>query len=188
MRVLSGPALAALQGKSVPLAILVEMSLSTQLNLNTSSLDLTYGGSIYYGTKGLGTIDVVPETPAEVRPLKFTMSGVPSTQIALALTEPVQGKLVTIKLAVFDPATYAILDVRTRWAGRLDVMTINDGGTTATLEVNAEHAGVDLSRPGSSLYTDTEQQRLYPGDTSFQFLSDQVEQRIVWPSALYGRQ
>lgn len=188
MRTLSAPALAALQSRSLPLAVLVEMALSSPLNLNTASLDLTLSGTTYYGTKGLGAIEAVQETPAEVRQLRFTLSGVPSTSIALVLTEPVQGKLVTIKLAIFDPITYQVLDVRTRWAGRLDVMTIDDGGSTGTVTVTAEHAGIDLTRPGNSLYTDSEQQRLSPGDFSFQFLNDQVEQRVVWPSAQWGRQ
>jgi hypothetical protein len=188
MRVLPSAALAALQGRSLPLAVLVEMALSSPLNLNTASLDLTLNGTTYYGTKGLGSIDPIPETPAEVRALKFTLSGVPVTSIALALTEPVQGKLVTIKLAIFDPATYQVLDVRTRWAGRLDVFTLDDGGATGTLTVTAEHAGIDLTRPGNLLYTDASQQSLVPGDYALQFLNDQVEQRIVWPSASWGKQ
>lgn len=188
MRTLSAPALAALQGRALPLAVLVEMALSTPLNLNTSGLDLTLNGTTYYGTKGLGKIEPVRETPAEVGAIKFTLSGVPSTSIALVLTEPVQGKLVNIKLAIFDVATNQVLDVRTRWSGRLDVMTIDDGGSTGVLTVTAEHAGIDLTRPGNSFYTDAEQQRLNPGDLAFQFLNDQVEQRIVWPSANWGRQ
>lgn len=187
MRTLSAPALAALQGRSLPLAILVEMALSSPLNLNTTSLDLSVSGTTYFGTKGLGSIEAIQETPAEVRQLAFTLSGVPSTRVALVLTEPVQGKLVTIKLGIFDPSTYRLLDVRTRWAGRLDVMTIDDGGATSTVKVTAEHAGIDLSRPGNSLYTDAEQQRLHAGDFAFQFLNDQVEQRIVWPSASFLR-
>lgn len=188
MRVLSSSALAALQGRVLPLALLTEMALSSPLNLNTASLDLTVNGTTYYGTKGLGTIDPIPETPVEVRSLKLTLSGVPSTSIALALTEQVQGKALTIKLAIFDLATYQVLDVRTRWAGRLDVFTIDDGGSSSTLSVSAEHAGIDLTRPGNLLYTDAAQQTLVPGDYVFQFLNDQVEQRIVWPAASWGRQ
>ena len=188
MRTLSAAEITALQSSNVPLAVLVEMALSTPLNLNTSSLDLTIGGTTYYGTRGLGTIDAVQETPAEVKQLRFTMSGVPTASIALALTEPVQGKLVTLKLAIFDPVTYQVLGSHTRWAGRMDVMSISDGGGSATLTVTAEHAGIDLTRPSVSQYTDQEQQRLFPGDLFLQYLNDQVEQRIVWPAASWGRQ
>lgn len=44
MRVLSAPALAALQGRALPLAVLVEMALTAPLYLNTASLDLVIAG------------------------------------------------------------------------------------------------------------------------------------------------
>ena len=187
MRALTSAAAAAILNRSVPVALLVEMQLTVPLYLNTTSLNLTINGSIYYGTKGLGAIDSIQESPAEVRGLKFSLSGVPSSNIALALTEPVQGELVTIKVAIFDPVTYQILDVRTRWSGRLDVFAIDDGGKTATLSVTAEHAGIDLTRPSQSLMTDIEQQRLNSGDLSLQYMNDQVERVIVWPAASWGK-
>lgn len=187
MRTLTTAAATALQGNPVPLAILVEMDLTAPLFLNTSSLDLTIAGSTYYGTRGLGRIDAVQESPAEIKQLKFELSGVPSTSIALALTEPVQGKAVRIKLAIFDPATYQVLDTRLRWAGRLDVMEISDGSPTATLMVTAEHSAIDFIRPTTSLYSDPEQRRLFSNDPSLQYMADQTEMRVVWPAASWGR-
>jgi len=184
MRTLSSPALAALAGTVVPIAVLVEMDLqSGNLYLNTASVDLTLFSVTYYGTKGLGRIDAATDIAAEAKGLGFELSGVPATQIALALTEPVQGKAVRVKLAIFDPATYQIIAVDTRWSGFLDTMTIIDAQPTATIKVNAEHAGIDLFRPFNSVYSDAEQQRLNAGDTGLQFMSDQVDMRIVWPTA-----
>lgn len=186
MRTLSTPELAALQRNPVPLAVLVEMDLASgALNLNTASLDLTIGGTTYYGTRGLGKIEAVQDSPAEIRPLAFELSGVPSTSIALALTEPVRGKAARIKLAIFDPDTYQVLGAHLRWAGLLDVMAIDDGGGTATLKVTAEHAALDLLRSTPTLYSDSEQRRLYSNDPSLQFMADQVEMRIVWPAATW---
>lgn len=182
MRTLTTAAAAALSAASVPIALLVEMDLTSALNLNTSNLDLVVSGTTYYGTKGLGRISALQDTAAELRGLQFELSGVPSDLLSLALSEPVQGKAVRVKTAVYDPSTYAVLDVRLRWAGRLDVMAISDAEGASSVTVTAEHCGIDLVRPASSLYTDTEQQRLAPGDLFFQFLADQVEQRVVWPS------
>lgn len=187
MRTLTSAALAALSRSPVPLAVLVEMDLTAPLNLNTGSLTLALNGTTYLGTAGLGKIEAIQETAAEIRQLKFELSGVPSTSIALALAEPVQGKAVRIKLAIFDPDTYQILDTRLRWAGYLDVMSITDGAGTATLSVTAEHAGIDLLRPATSLYSDAEQRRLYPGDLFFQYVADQADVRVIWPSASWGR-
>jgi hypothetical protein len=183
MRILSAQALAALQSRSVPLAILVEMDLSAPLYLNTSPVNLVINGATYYGTRGMGRINAIAESPSEMKQLQFELSGAPSSMVALALAEPVQGKAVRIKTAIFDPSTYQIVDAQLRWGGQLDVMSIIDQPPSCTLQVSAEAAGIDFSRPGNSPYTSDEQQRLYPGDLALQFLADQVEQRIIWPSA-----
>lgn len=183
MRALTTAAATALSGKSVPLALLIEMDLTSALNLNTSNLDLTISSTTYYGTKGLGKISAIEESSAEVKGLQFELSGVRSDMLSLALSEPIQGKAVRLKIAVFDPSTYAVLDTRLRWAGRLDVMTVQESDNGSVISVSAEHAGIDLTRPASSLYTDAEQQRLASGDLFLQFLADQIEQRVVWPSA-----
>ena len=66
MRSLSGPAVTALAGRALPIALLVEMDLTTPLNLCSGSIDLTISGTTYYGTRGLGSIDAVQDTPAEI--------------------------------------------------------------------------------------------------------------------------
>lgn len=187
MRSVSSATATALAGRLVPMAILVEMDLSSSLYLNSANLNLTVNGVTYLGTKGLGKVEPIRETAAETAQLRFEMSGVPSTNLALALAEPVQGKAVGIKTCIFDPATYQPLDVRLRWSGLLDVMSIDDGPDTATLSCTAEGAAVDLMRPVTSLYSNEEQQRLNPGDLSFQYVNDQADMRVIWPSAAWGR-
>ena len=189
MRTLSSAALTALQSTPLPLAALVEMDLAGGgLYLNTGSLNLTIGGITYLGLQGLGKIEAIADSPSEVKALKFELSGVSSSMVALALTEPVQGKAVRIKLAIFDPATYQVLATDLRWSGSLDTMNIVDSTPNAVLEVTAEHGGIDLIRPSNSVFSDAEQQRLNPGDTSLQYIADQVDMRIVWPSAEFFKQ
>lgn len=187
MRTLSSAALTALSSSPCPLAVLVEMDLTASLNLCSASINLTLNGVSYLGTGGLGKVEAVQQSPSEMKQLKFELSGVPSSSVALALSEPVQGKAGRIKLAIFDPATYQALDTRLCWAGLLDVMAIDEGPATSVISVTAENAGIDLLRPYTSLLSDSEQQRLYPGDVFFQYMADQVDQRIVWPSKDWGR-
>lgn len=187
MRSLSGPTAAALLRVPLPMTILVEMDLTSTLYLNTSPLNLVVSGNTYLGTKKLGRIEPLQDTPAEAKGIRFEMSGVPSSQIGLARSERVQGREVRLKTCIFDPDTYLPLDVRLRWKGLLDVFVIEDGPVTATLQVTAEHAGIDLMRPVTSLYSDAEQRRLYSNDPSLQYISDQTEMRIVWPAASFGR-
>lgn len=187
MRTLSSAALAALSRSPLPLAMLVEMDLTSPLNLNTGSIDLVIGGTTYYGTRGLGKIETVAESPAEIKPLRFELSGVASASVALMETEVVRGKGGRIKLCIFDPDTYRVLDTRLRWSGYLDVMSSEEGDGTATISVTAEHAGIDLLRAVTLLYSNADQQRLNPGDPSLQYIADQVEQRIVFPAAAWFR-
>ena len=160
MRTLSTAALAALQSSPLPMALLIEMDLTSPLYMCTAGVNLVIAGQTYVGTGTLGRIDAVQDSPAEIKPLKFELSGVPSTLIALALAEPVKGKAVRVKTALFDPATYQIIETRLRWQGRLDVMAIEDGIPTATVQVSAEHSAIDLLRSTAIYYSDAEQRRL----------------------------
>jgi hypothetical protein len=97
----------------------------------------------------------------------------------------VQGKAVRIKLAIFDPTTGAVLDTRLRYSGYLDTMSIEDGRDTAVIKVTSESVLLDLLRPTGLYYNDLDQQTLAPGDLAFQYVNDQVEQRIIWPTAAW---
>lgn len=185
MRVLSAPEQAALQSSPVPLVVLVELYLSSAIYLCSAGIDLVVGGVTYLGTRGLGKIDTVADSPAEIKPLSFEMSGVPSTQVALALSEPVRGKAIMVKTLLLDPATYQPLTPRLRWQGVGDVMLLREQGGMATIQVQAEHVAADLLRGMPSYWSNAEQRRLYPGDPSLQYLADQVERRIVWPARSY---
>jgi hypothetical protein len=185
MRTISTAGATALSNAVVCMAMLVEMDLTQPLNLNTSSLSLVLGGVTYSGVGGLGQIDAITESSGDLPRLNFSLAGVQPSAISLALSEPVQGAAVRIKMAVFDSATGAPIDVRQRYAGYLDVMSVSDGKDSATLSVSSESAMLDLIRPTGIYYNDIDQQALNPGDLAFQYVNDQVDQKIVWPSAKF---
>lgn len=188
MKILSGPAIAALSRSPLPLAVLVEMDLTAPLFLNTGGIDLSIGGNTYYGTRGLGRIEPVMDSAAEVKPLKFELACAGQDMVALALAEPVQGKAVRVKLAIFDPDTYVVLDSRLRWAGRIDLFQITDGADgKCVLSCTAEHEGIHLTRPSASYFSDAEQRRINATDAAFQYQVDQLDRRILWPDRGYGR-
>jgi hypothetical protein len=185
MRSLTTAGAAALTGQVIAMAILVEMDLTSQLLLNTASLSLTINGLLYSGVGGLGQIDTITEKPGDFPKVRFTLAGVQPTSISLALSEPIQGKAVRIKLALFDSASGALIDSRVRYAGYLDVMSIVDGKDSAAISVTSESAMLDLLRPANLYFNDADQQTLNPGDLAFQYVNDQVEQKLVWPSAAF---
>lgn len=186
MRTLSAGEITALQGATVPMAVLVELSLSTTVRLCTGGIDLVVGGNTYYGTQGLGRIDTVADSPAEIKPLGFEITGVSSAAVSLALNEPVRGRDIIVSTLLLD-ASYQPLTQRVRWQGKGDMMVLREQGGTAAIQVRAEHCMADLLRGTVTYWSDAEQRRLYSNDPSLQFMADQVEQRIVWPAASYFR-
>jgi hypothetical protein len=55
--------------------------------------------------------------------------------IALALSEPIQGRPVYVRAALLDPDTLQIGTVLQLWAGQLDQMPIKQGSQTSTITV-----------------------------------------------------
>jgi hypothetical protein len=64
----------------------------------------------------------------------------------------------------------------------MDQMSI-DLGETAAVTVRLENRMADWERPRVRRYTDEDQQRAYPGDLGFQFLTATVDKDIVWPGS-----
>lgn len=183
MRILNAGAIAAIEAKLVMPALLVEMLLDGgALYMNHSRLDLVVNGSTYNGTHLLGQVSEISNQAAELPKLNFSMSGAPSDKVALALGEQVMNRTVRTRVALFNTASGALLDVSLRFAGVLNVMGLVDGRQSATLTVSAESGVRDLLRACNVLYSHVDQQILAPGDMAFQYTDRQVEQRVVFPA------
>lgn len=185
MRTIAAPA-AAVLGTRLALIQLVEMDLTLPLFVTTAAHDIDYGGNTYIGGRATA-IDAIRDQGGEVQALSFQLSGVPADLLAIALAEPIQGKAVRVFTGILDADTHAILDVLQSWAGTLDVMSIAQGGQTAAITVSAEHRGIAFARPKGLRYTDGDQQALYPGDKSLEFVISQAQHADVWPAAAWFR-
>lgn len=187
MRTLSTPTINLLNSGRVGLAQLVRMDLTQTLRMNTSSWNLEWDGFEWMGVGNLGRVEEVETAPGEIKGLRLTLSGVLPETLSLALAEPIQGRPCELLTAIFDTESFQVVDVQTEWAGLLDTMPIREAGSTAEVAVTAEHIGVELLRPRVVLYSDQEQQRLYPGDRGLEYVIDQADKSIVWPAASFFR-
>jgi hypothetical protein len=136
MKSLAAGTLTALAQPSVPIVQLVHMAFSSPVALNTSTMDLVYGGVTYKGAYGLGSIGAVKDSPGEIKGLQFTLSGVSAASISLALDggDVWQGCVVTIRTAILD-ANYAVTEAPIEWTG------------AATCSASAKTAPPAPSRP-----------------------------------------
>jgi len=185
MRAITSAAASVLQGRTVPMAVLVDMSLTLPLRLTTWHRPLEWEGATYLAAGSLGQIDATDETSEQARPLRFSLSGLPSAQISLVLSEAVQGRDVSVRVAIFDPDTHQVLDAALEWQGAIDTMQVSEDGQTAVVTVAAESAGLDLLRAAPVRYTDVDQQRLFPGDRGLEYVTGQAEKTIVWPARTF---
>lgn len=194
MRSLSGPAVAALGGSVLAIVQLVYMQFpGLPVALNSSNRDIVFDGVTYRGAYGLGAVAAVDDSPGEVKGLQFTLAGVASEYLSLALDDSaiVQGTPVTIRTAILD-TDMVVVDAPVDWQGRLDTMSIEEDGDTCTISVTAESTAVDLLGGAALTYSDADQRSLHPNDRAFEFVVPQSEKPVVWPAkqwlvALGGR-
>lgn len=194
MRTVAPAALTALNNPAASLVLLLEMQLTAPLRFASAGMDITYGGNSYIGTGILGGVERVTDGPgSNAGGLRFMLSGIPTEVLAIALAEPIRNKPCSLRLAVLDVVTHAVLDAPLIWTGTLDQMPISHqtdeaGGSTCTVSVTAEHRGATFGRPKPFRYTEGDQRAAFPGDTSLRFVVSQANHPDVWPAAAFFRQ
>lgn len=164
---------------------LVLISATVPLRFCTGGATVTWGGQDWFGNSV--AVDPVADALGEYPSIVLRLPAVTEDQISLVLTTKVEGLPVTIYDALVDPDTGTVEDAVPAWAGTLNVPTVEDG-PTALISVTAEHRGMTALRTKPSRYTDDEQRRLYPGDTSLDFDPATDAAPLVWPAASYFRQ
>jgi hypothetical protein len=167
--------------------LLASFSFSTPVRLWSGYGTITVGAVTYQGIGTLGTISPVEETTdLSARGINFQLSGIPSSYVAIALTENYQGKACSVLFGALDATGAIVSSPVTIFAGRMDVMSINDDGQNATIIMSAENKLVDFLRPRETRYTHEEQQNLYPvspPDLGLEFVNAIQEKQIYWGNA-----
>ena len=148
---------------------------------------VSYGGNSYTPALGLMKIEPVRETADSYEGLKIEISGVSSSSLAIALTEPMQGRPLTLRMAVLDASNALQVDANV-WSGLMDSPTIVDGRDSAVVTLVAEHRMATWDRARTKRYTDAQLQTDYPGDLGLQYVAQLEQQRIVWPRAEFFKQ
>jgi hypothetical protein len=191
MRTLNAAGLALLArvqaGEQLPIAHLMRIDFAAAtVYLTTAGGPIVWDGHTWEPA-GLGAIDAIQDTEGDMPALTFSLPAINDAQCAVALEAGTEGSAVRVYDALLDPATGVCEDAVLAWSGSLNVPTLQDG-PQADLVVTAEHRGMLAVRPKPSRYTDDEQRRLYPGDTSLNFDPATDAAALVWPAASYFRQ
>ncbi len=150
--------------------------------------DFTFNSEIYIGVGDLGSISEITETQViRASGMTFSLSGIPSALISIALTEEYQGRSCSLWLGMLDKTTRALISTPFKiLTARMDVMTIDEEGETATISIAAENILIDLERPNERRYTPEDQKEEFPGDKGFDFVPSIQDAEIFWGSQEVG--
>jgi hypothetical protein len=162
--------------------LMANLQFSTPVYLWSGYGPLAYGGVTYLGIGTLGTISPVEETTdLAARGISMRLSGVPTANVAIALTENYQGRACTILFGALSPtAGTLIASPVTVFQGKMDVMQVSDDGQSADITMTAESRLMDFKRQREVRFTDEEQQNLFSGDVGLEFVNDIQEKPIYW--------
>lgn len=144
---------------------------------------ITLGATEYIGTGHLLQISEIQETQdIAATGMTLQMSGIPSGLLALALTEPYQGRTCKVYLGFMtsweSPDTSP--DTMEMFSGYMDQMTIEEGPDTSTISMSIENRLIDLQRPRNRRYTSENQKIRYPSDKGFDFVESLQDQKLSW--------
>lgn len=183
MRSLATAAATSVASGQFPLVLLVEMDFSPIIYLASSAVDVSYSGNTYLGAGSLGAVDVIRDSSGEPNGLQFSLSGVPSANISLALGTSARNKSCILRAGILNATTHAVEDAPIIGTFVLDQLTISG----ALISVSAYPVARVFSRAKAIRYTDNDQQLIKSGDRGLEFIVSQSTRQDVWPAAAWFR-
>lgn len=143
--------------------------------------DFTWDGKTWNGVGDLLGISPVEETD-ELRSAGLTvqLSGIPSALLATALGEDYQGRSAKVWLGFLDAAYVLIVDPVLLWAGRMDIMEIDEGAETSVISMRMESNFSALKRPKLRRLTREDLQIDFPGDKGLDFIAGLQDKQVIW--------
>ncbi len=184
-RTLTAGMITEVTGKSLsPIIILKAEFDSADLNLWTGIGNLVYNGDTYLGAGNfLGVSRVTESINLEANGVNFSLSGLPSSFISLALTESYQGRKITAWFACIDSSGALVSDPYLLFKGRMDVLEIMDSGETASFTIRAESILIDFRRTKVRRFTDEDQKASYPTDKGLEYVDQLQDREFIWGRA-----
>lgn len=145
--------------------------------------DATLDGNIFVGVGTFGGISAPEETTDfKSTGIVFTLSGVPSALIAVAINDIKQGLPAKCWLAFLEADGTLIADPVLIFEGYAAVPTTDEQAETCTIALSAESWASTLRRPRSTRYTQGDQATRDATDKGFAYVPTLQDRKIVWGS------
>ena len=162
---------------------------------------LVFGGNSWTGAGELLDISSIEETSdISAKGATVTLSGVPSSVLSLALSEPYQGRVGKIYLGLFmigklekESGDYILLQDGSRieletqetsltevFSGFMDRMTIDEQAESSTIGLSLENKLVTLERPRTARYSHEFQRTIDSTDKGLEYVESIQLKEFVW--------
>lgn len=145
---------------------------------------LTFEDEEYIGAGGVGSIDTIGEaTDGSAVGIKVGLYQIPAEFREDIADQATRGATFEVYVGAVDESFSTVTAVQLIWRGRVDQYTITDAGSAINVEITGESRAIDQRRPTIRRFTDEWQQRRYPGDLFFQYVSQMSEVSVMWAAA-----
>lgn len=128
----------------------------------------------------LSVSSVSENAEVQANGVTITLSGLSTSLVASALTTAYQGRDLNVYVGVLDSAGAVMADPIKVFAGKMDVMTVEDDGATANITITAESKLIDLERSRQRRYTSEDQKIDFPNDKGLDFIASLQDKSVVW--------
>jgi hypothetical protein len=183
-RDLPAPLVAAVEAPVVRPFLAVFIDTPDPVAAFTGRGTITFEGRDWIGIGGIGSFDMITEdTDGSASGVSATLNAVPSEFRDDVADQAVRGCAYELWIGAFNETYQTVESHKLIWKGRLDGYEIIDGGETLTVTATGESRQRDQRRPTIKRCTDEYQQRLYPGDRFFEYVSKMPEIPVLWAKA-----
>lgn len=184
-RNLDAPTVTGVTGKVVPALFLARLDFpNTPIYVHNGIWKIVHQGNTYTGIYDYAMLDVVEEN-VENRPADVVMGikRVPKTLIDPAIFENFHGRPAFIYYAVASKMGVPVSTPIEIWRGTMDYLELKLQEDGLQYIMTCKSAMNAWSRSKIRRVTDANQQRRYPGDTAFKWLTTLQEKSVIWGPA-----
>lgn len=174
---------AAITASKLYPVFMVELSWSTGMVRAWNGYHtLSWEGSDWLGVGHLGGISEIKESnDGSANGVTLTMSGIPATSVAQALTNDSQGRPARILFGVLS-ATGFVIEPYTVFDGLIDFPSGLSDGKTATISVNLEKELYD-DRSNARRWNHADAQIDFPGEMGWEHVAHIAGKSFTWGKA-----
>lgn len=154
---------------------------SGELRFWTGYDEIEANGEIWTGSGLVMSISGTSEpSDLSANGINITFSALDSSIIAIMLGENYRGRSAKVYIGALDSTNQPVSDMYQIFAGRMDIMTLQENGNVATIQINVENVLIDLERPRPIRLTNEDQLDRYSGDESLSGVAQLQDRQISW--------